>query len=105
MYAICGNASATTGSRKRQALVLPLQLAGNHCNFTAKNKINKGAMTNTGIEIPVIARPIVNLSSTEFCRSAARVPKLTPTSTASAIARTPSFIETGMALPISSDTL
>ena len=52
MYAICGNASATTGSKKRQPLLLPLQLAGNQCICTAKNRISSGATTKTGLEIP-----------------------------------------------------
>ena len=84
---------------------LPIQLAGNHCNFTAKSSTSTGAMTNTGIEIPVIARPMTTVSSGEFLRSAATIPRLTPTIVASSIARIPSRSEIGNERPMSSLTV
>ena len=62
-------------------------------------------MTNTGIEIPVIAKPIITLSSGEFLFSAATIPMLTPITVASSIASTPSCTETGNERPISSLTV
>ena len=62
-------------------------------------------MTNTGIEIPVIAKPMTSVSTGEFFRSAATIPRLTPTAVASSIARMPRRSEIGNERPISSPTV
>ncbi len=62
-------------------------------------------MTNTGIEMPVIDRPMRKRSKVEPWRNAAVVPAPMPSTSASSMAMAPSCNDSGNALPISSLTV
>jgi len=57
-----------------------------------------------GIEIPVMANAMTTRSTIEFCRKAAIVPALIPTTIASNIASEPNMMDIGSAAAINSLT-
>ena len=105
IYAICGKASASTGSTSGAAPLLPLQPAGNQLSLTANSSTSTGAITNTGMEMPVIDAAMSRRSVLVLRRSAAQVPAAIPTTSANSIASPPMRREYGNAAAISSETL